>query len=241
MERWKDLLSPENREIVREIYDRLDALEAAGTETYPARERIFAAVEAAPPETCRVIILGQDPYHEPGQANGLAFSVEPGTKLPPSLRNIYKELQADLGGEAPKSGDLRPWAQQGVLLLNTVLTVSRGAAFSHSTWGWQRVVAELLLQYAHEGSPKVFLLWGQQAIRFADSVPKLTGCGADWMERHPVLCSTHPSPLSAGRSAGALPAFLGSRPFSRCNALLRELGERPIAWECITGVAINDK
>ncbi|MBQ7566412.1 MAG: uracil-DNA glycosylase [Oscillospiraceae bacterium] len=183
---------------------------------YPPRERVFAALKLTPPEAVRVVILGQDPYHEPGQAHGPAFSVPDGVKLPPSLKNIYKELQSDLG-IARASGDLTGWAEQGVLLLNTVLTVRRGEANSHKNFGWQTVTDAIAAAIAELPQPVAFLLWGAQAqekaaLARASKYPRL------------VLCSPHPSPLSAYRG------FFGSRPFSQINEFLSKNGEKPIDW-----------
>ena len=184
---------------------------------YPPQEEVFTAFRLTPPEAVRVVILGQDPYHEPGQAHGLAFSVREGTRLPPSLKNIYKELQADLGVEPPASGDLTHWAEQGVFLLNTVLTVEAGMANSHKDLGWQEFTDAVVAAVAKLPQPVAFLLWGSQAHKKApvavnSSYPRL------------VLQSPHPSPLSAYRG------FFGSRPFSRINEFLAEHGEQPIRW-----------
>ena len=194
---------------VREAYDR--------TTVYPPEQELFACFEALPPERVRVVILGQDPYHEPGQANGLAFSVHPGTKLPPSLQNIYKELQSDLDLPAPANGDLRPWAQQGVLLLNTVLTVEQGKANSHKDFGWQTFTDDVIRALATLPQPMAFILWGAQSqkkeplIR-ASSHPRL------------ILKSPHPSPLSVYRG------FYGSKPFSQVNSFLHLHNQPPIDW-----------
>ena len=184
---------------------------------YPPQEEVFTAFALTPPESVRVVILGQDPYHEPGQAHGLAFSVKDGTRLPPSLKNIYKELQADLGVEPPASGDLTRWAQQGVFLLNTVLTVEAGRANSHKDLGWQEFTDAVVAAVAKLPQPVAFLLWGSQAHKKApvavnSPYPRL------------VLQSPHPSPLSAYRG------FFGSRPFSRINEFLAEHGQAPIEW-----------
>ena len=163
-----------------------------------------------------MVILGQDPYHGPGQANGLAFSVAPGVKLPPSLQNIFKELQADLQVPPPSSGDLTPWAQQGVLLLNTVLTVARGQANSHRDFGWQCFTDAVIDAMQASPQPMAFVLWGAQAQKkrplLQSAAPRL------------VLCAPHPSPLSSYRG------FFGSRPFSQINAFLQENGEQAIDW-----------
>lgn len=189
-------------------------------EVYPPEGREFFALEATPPERVRAVILGQDPYHEPGQAMGLAFSVERGTKLPPSLRNIYRELREDLGIEPPAHGDLTAWAQQGVLLLNTVLTVERGRANSHAEWGWQRFTDAVLAATVRLPQPIAFVLWGAQAQKKAalirSDAPRL------------LLSAPHPSPLSSYRG------FFGSRPFSKINAFLEANGQSPIDWGAIS-------
>ena len=221
------------------------AEEAAARETvYPPRKDWFAAFRITPPEQVRVVILGQDPYHAPGQAMGLAFSVQPGMKLPPSLRNIYRELEDDLGQPAPKTGDLTNWAEQGVLLLNTVLTVAAGKANSHQHLGWQRFTNEVLAAVAALPQPVAFVLWGapaQRAFADASSVAAETSiacpqaptgrsgstdgrCSSLQPGLRLILTAPHPSPLSAYRG------FFGSRPFSRINAFLRENGTREIRW-----------
>ena len=214
---WQALLQEEfEKPYWRTLAERVDAAYAAST-VYPPREALFAAFRMTPPEAVRVVILGQDPYHEPGQANGLAFSVKPGVKLPPSLRNIFTELHTDLGLPQPSGGDLTPWAERGVLLLNTVLTVGRGAANSHAAWGWQRFTDAVLAAMAALPQPVAFVLWGAQAQKkrplLQSAAPRL------------VLCAPHPSPLSSYRG------FFGSRPFSQINAFLQENGEQPVDWQ----------
>ena len=185
-------------------------------EVYPLPAERFAAFALTPPDRVRVILLGQDPYHEPGQAHGLAFSVRESTKLPPSLVNIYKERESELGIPPSTSGDLRRWAEQGVLLLNTVLTVERGKANSHSRFGWQTFTDAVLRAASALPQPIAAVLWGAQAQKKApllqSTAPRL------------VLAGPHPSPLSAYRG------FFGSRPFSQINAFLTAHGEAPIAW-----------
>ena len=198
------------------FFDKIGNIYQSRT-VYPPKEEVFTAFSLTPPESVRVVILGQDPYHEPGQAHGLAFSVKDGTRLPPSLKNIYKELASDLGVEPPVSGDLTHWAKQGVFLLNTVLTVEAGMANSHKDLGWQEFTDAVVASVARLPQPVAFLLWGSQAHKKApvavnSPYPRL------------VLQSPHPSPLSAYRG------FFGSRPFSRINEFLNEHGERPIRW-----------
>ena len=188
------------------------------TETvYPPREQLFTAFALTPPERVRVVILGQDPYHGPGQAMGLAFSVAPGVKLPPSLKNIFRELGADVGCPAPASGNLNAWAEQGVLLLNTVLTVRAGAAGSHGALGWQAFTDLVIGSMAALSQPIAFVLWGSQAQKKAELVLPAQGPRL-------ILSAPHPSPLSAYRG------FFGSRPFSQVNDFLTAHGEAPIRW-----------
>ena len=199
------------------LEQRLSAAYESGT-VYPPAQQLFAAFEQTPPARVRAVILGQDPYHEPGQANGLAFSVNPGVKLPPSLQNIYKELEADLGVPAAKSGNLTSWARQGVFLLNTVLSVRAHAANSHKDLGWQTFTDAVIAALAALPQPVAFVLWGAQAQKKAALVKK---------SPHPrlILESPHPSPLSAYRG------FFGSRPFSQINAFLVSYGFSPVDWK----------
>ena len=206
-----------NRPYWCSLEQRLGAAYESGA-VYPPAQQLFAAFERTPPTCVRAVILGQDPYHEPGQANGLAFSVSRGVKLPPSLQNIYKELEADLGVPAAKSGDLTSWAQQGVFLLNTVLSVRAHAANSHKDFGWQSFTDAVIAALAELPQPVAFVLWGAQAQKKAALVEK---------SPYPrlVLQSPHPSPLSAYRG------FFGSRPFSQINAFLVSYGFSPVDWK----------
>lgn len=191
------------------ISDQLAAL----PDFLPGPERLFAALEATPPEKVRVVILGQDPYPTPGHANGLAFSVERGVALPRSLANIFKELQADLGG-VPANGDLSFWAEQGVLLLNTSLSVLPGQAGAHAGWGWDRLARQAVVE-AQKYGPLAFLMWGNHAQKALAGLPR---------EGDLTIASAHPSPLSARRG------FFGSRPFSRINDWLAASGRGRIDW-----------
>lgn len=214
---WAPLLQTElDQPYFAELMQRVDAAYAAST-VFPPEKDVFSAFSLTPPEAVRVVILGQDPYHEPGQAHGLAFSVQPGVKLPPSLVNIGKELQADTGTPPLSRGCLTKWARQGVFLLNTVLTVEMGKANSHSRFGWQRFTDAVVASIAQLPQPVVFVLWGAQAQK------KAPVCKAS---PHPrlVLEAPHPSPLSAYRG------FFGSRPFSQINAFLAAHGEKEIDW-----------
>lgn len=182
---------------------------------YPEPKNYFRALEAVTPQTTKVVVLGQDPYHGPGQAHGLSFSVRPGVRFPPSLQNIFKELQSDVGVQIPKSGDLSAWANQGVLLLNSVLTVESGKAASHQKRGWEQFTDRVIEVVARESSNCVFILWGAYAQKKAAFVDR---------KRHLVLESVHPSPLSSHRG------FFGSKPFSKANQFLTEKGIAPINW-----------
>ncbi len=215
---WQALLKDElQKPYWCSLEQRLGAAYESGA-VYPPAQQLFAAFERTPPTCVRAVILGQDPYHEPGQANGLAFSVSRGVKLPPSLQNIYKELEADLGVPAAKSGDLTSWAQQGVFLLNTVLSVRAHAANSHKDFGWQSFTDAVIAALAELSQPVAFVLWGAQAQKKAALVEK---------SPYPrlVLQSPHPSPLSAYRG------FFGSRPFSQINAFLVSYGFSPVDWK----------
>ncbi|MDO4620208.1 MAG: uracil-DNA glycosylase [Lachnospiraceae bacterium] len=183
---------------------------------YPPDKDIFNAFTYTPLEDVRVLILGQDPYHEPGQANGLSFSVNPGIRIPPSLQNICKELQSDLGCEIPDNGDLTCWAKQGVMLLNTVLTVRAHQANSHKNIGWEEFTDAAIRALAAQDRPIVFILWGGQARKKKSMITN---------PKHYVIESVHPSPLSAYNG------FFGSRPFSKCNQFLIDNGLTPIDWQ----------
>lgn len=213
---WQPLLAQEFMlPYFQSLCRQVDAAYAATT-VYPPQSQLFSAFALTPPETVRVVILGQDPYHEPGQANGLAFSVPDGTPLPPSLRNIFAEFSADCG-HAPSSGDLTPWARQGVFLLNTVLTVARGQANSHKTFGWQHFTDRVIAAMAQLPQPIVFVLWGAQAQKKTPLIQ------ASPYPRK-ILSAPHPSPLSCYRG------FFGSRPFSQANAFLTAHGVPEIQW-----------
>lgn len=183
---------------------------------YPPRKALFSALRLTPPQRVRVVILGQDPYHEPGQAHGLSFSVQKGVAIPKSLRNIYKELQEDLGTPPPDHGCLTGWAEQGVLLLNAVLTVKAHEAGSHRAFGWEKFTDSIISATNSLPQPIAFVLWGNYAIKKAaliqSEAPRL------------VLTGVHPSPLSAYRG------FFGSKPFSKINGFLKEQGEASIDW-----------
>jgi uracil-DNA glycosylase len=219
-ESWRPVLEPAlAAPEARKLGGWLRAEEAAGKVIYPPRGQRLAALALTPLEEVRCVILGQDPYHGPGQAHGLAFSVQAGVRLPPSLVNIYKELESDLGLPRPANGDLTPWARQGVLLLNNTLTVEAGLAGSHAARGWDAVTDACVAAVAARTAPSVFILWGSHARKKASRVPAL-GRAA----QHLVLTSAHPSPLSAHNG------FFGSRPFSKANAFLESAGRGTIDW-----------
>lgn len=224
---WLDGAPAEVRNATTRLLEQVDALRSEQV-IYPPQDAVLRALSLTAPADVRVVILGQDPYHEPGQAMGLSFSVQPGTKLPPSLRNVYKEMSADLGCAIPTSGDLTSWARQGVLLLNTTLTVVEHKANSHAKLGWQTLTSYVVEQCCQLPQPVVFLAWGRFAIGIVEGALERTGSGAATHKY--CLASTHPSPLSATRAASELPAFIGSRPFSQANALLEDAGADPIDW-----------
>lgn len=215
-ESWKAPLLPE---FEADYMARLEAFllgeKAAGKQIFPNSEEWFRALELTPLEKVRVVILGQDPYHGPGQAHGLCFSVQPGVRPPPSLVNIYKELQTDLGISRPHHGFLEHWATQGVLLLNSVLTVEMTKAASHRGKGWEKFTDAVIRLVNAKTDPVVFMLWGNYAQKKADFVDSA---------RHLILKAAHPSPLSAHNG------FLGCRHFSQCNAFLESKGLPPIDW-----------
>ncbi|WP_240376278.1 uracil-DNA glycosylase [Bacillus piscicola] len=182
---------------------------------YPPMCDIFNALHYTTYERTKVVILGQDPYHGAGQAHGLSFSVQPGVKIPPSLQNIYKELQADLDVPTPEHGCLTSWAEEGVLLLNTVLTVRAGEAHSHKGIGWEYFTNEVIRQVNEKKDPVVFILWGKHAQAKEQFVTA---------SHHFIIKSPHPSPFSAHKG------FFGSRPFSRTNAFLKTIGRPPVDW-----------
>lgn len=219
-ESWRPALAPVlATQAARRLGGFLRAEEAAGKRIHPPRGSRLAALALTPLDDVRVVILGQDPYHGPGQAHGLAFSVQDGVKVPPSLVNIYKELESDLGLPRPAHGNLTNWARQGVLLLNASLTVEEARAGSHQNMGWEAITDAVVAAVAAREQPCVFLLWGNHARKKAQNVPGLGPGGP-----HLVLTAPHPSPLSA--HAG----FFGCRHFSQANAFLEANGRGEIDW-----------
>jgi uracil-DNA glycosylase len=214
---WKTLLEPE----FDKPYWQPLSLEVNASylidepPVYPPAPLVFSALELCPPDKVRVVILGQDPYHGAGQAMGLSFSVPDGTKIPPSLQNIYKEIASDLDQPIPNSGDLTHWAKQGVLLLNSTLTVEAGHAGSHQGKGWEQFTNQVIRTVSEQQDQVVFMLWG----KFAEAKSNLID-----ESKHLILTAPHPSPLSAHRG------FLGCKHFSQCNVYLQNHSIKPIAW-----------
>ena len=213
---WKTRLEPEFAcDYMGSLREFLLDRKRNGAVIYPPGELIFNALNSTPFDTVKVVILGQDPYHGPGQAHGLCFSVRDGVAPPPSLVNIFREIGEDLGCQPPASGDLQPWADQGVLLLNAVLTVERGQAGSHQGKGWERFTDRVVSELNRGRQGLVFLLWGSYAMKKGAVIDR---------DRHLVLTAPHPSPLSAYRG------FFGCRHFSKANAWLEQKGLAPINW-----------
>lgn len=212
---WKERLAAEwdkdyfvkLTDFVREQY--------SNRQVFPPASKIFAAFDACPFDQAKVVIIGQDPYHDVGQANGLCFSVAPGIAMPPSLVNIFKEIRDDLGKPIPENGDLSRWANQGVLLLNATLTVEAHKAASHQGKGWEQFTDEVIMRLAQDREGLVFMLWGSYAIKKGAFIDR---------NRHMVLTSPHPSPLSAYRG------FFGNKHFSKANEYLTTQGKTPIEW-----------
>ena len=216
---WASLLSGEfEKPYFVSLCNRVNAARTNGL-VFPPEEDVFSALNFTPPDQIRCVILGQDPYHELGQAHGLAFSVKPGVPLPRSLRNIYKERESDLGIPPVESGCFTPWAEQGVLMINTVLTVNEGQANSHAKFGWQEFTDAVFRAVWQLPQPIAFILWGNQAKKKLEKASDAPTAAPRFL-----LTSAHPSPLSASRG------FFGSRPFSQVNAFLQENGIPPIDW-----------
>ena len=214
-ESWKRVLAEEwDKDYFVKLTDFIKR-EYATSQVFPPGKEIFAAVDATPFDNVKVVIIGQDPYHDVNQANGLCFSVRDGIPFPPSLLNIFKEIQNDLGKPIPSSGDLSHWARQGVLLLNSTLTVKAHCAGSHQNKGWEQLTDEVILKLAQLKENLVFILWGAYAIKKGAFIDRT---------KHLVLTSPHPSPLSAHRG------FFGNKHFSTTNAYLEKHGNTPIEW-----------
>ncbi len=213
---WQDILQEEFESTYYQELREFLKTEYAEQTIYPSMNHIWEAFEWTPYEQVKVVILGQDPYHGPNQAHGLSFSVQPNVKVPPSLVNIYKELEDDLGITPVNHGYLKSWAEQGVLLMNTVLTVRGGSANSHRGQGWERLTDAVIKKLNEHEKPLVFILWGNPSIAKKQLIDT---------EKHVVITSPHPSPLSSYRG------FFGSKPFSKANKALVDFGQTPIDWQ----------
>jgi len=213
---WKAHLEDEFRQpYMQQLRAFLLQRKRQGAVIYPPGPKIFNALDSTPFDKVKVVILGQDPYHGPGQAHGLCFSVREGVAIPPSLVNIYKEIEQDIGQPAPADGNLQRWARQGVLLLNAVLTVERGRPGSHQGKGWEKFTDRVVSELNERKDGLVFMLWGSYAMKKGANIDR---------KRHLVLTAPHPSPLSAHRG------FFGCRHFSKANAYLVQHGQTPINW-----------
>ena len=213
---WQGLLKDEmNKKYYAKLEEFLE--EEYKTRTiYPEKDNIFSALEHTSYKDTKAVILGQDPYHGPNQSHGLAFSVKPGVRIPPSLRNMYKELKEDLNCYIPDNGYLKKWAKEGVLLLNTSLTVRDGEANSHRKIGWEIFTDKIIKLLNERKDPIVFILWGNNAIKKEEFITNTN---------HHIIKSFHPSPLSASRG------FFGTKPYSRANDFLKSIGKEPIDWQ----------
>lgn len=215
-ETWREFVEEESKkEYFKKLINKVDK-ERVLTEVYPSREGMFSCFSACPLDKTRVVIIGQDPYHGPGQAHGMSFSVKPGVKVPPSLQNIYKELKSDLGLPIPETGYLDKWAEQGVLLMNTSWSVERGKPASHAQFGWLEFSESILELLNESNRPIVFILWGAHAQKIGEKIDNPI---------HHKIKSPHPSPFSANRG------FFGSRPFSKTNDFLANHGYGTIDWQ----------
>ena len=214
---WESIINDErDKEYFQSVLAFVEQQRNSGKTIYPPQEQVFNAFDMTPFESVRVVILGQDPYHGANQAHGLAFSVLPGVKIPPSLRNMYKELAQDIEGfEIPNHGYLDSWASQGVLMLNTVLTVEEAKAHSHAKCGWETFTDAIIAELNQRSEPIIFLLWGAHAQKKGQAIDS---------ERHYVLTAPHPSPLSARRG------FFGCKHFSMTNKILSSIDQNPIDW-----------
>ncbi|ATZ72735.1 uracil-DNA glycosylase [Idiomarina sp. X4] len=213
---WSDLLAEEKQKpYFKELWQRVEQARQQAV-VYPPKEEVFNALKLTEPEQVKVVILGQDPYHGPGQAHGLSFSVKEGVKFPPSLRNMFKAISIDYPNTVlPQHGDLTGWAEQGVLLLNTVLTVEQGNAHSHASWGWETFTDTVIKKVSEATEHVVFLLWGSHAQK---KIPLIDGT------KHCILTAPHPSPLSAHRG------FFDANHFKKANDYLQQHGRQPIKW-----------
>lgn len=212
---WREFVEQEAEQLYfRQLMNRVDA-EREQFDIYPPRQDMFSCFAACPLDKVKVVIIGQDPYHGPGQAHGMSFSVRPGVNIPPSLQNIFKELHDDLGCDIPQSGFLESWAKRGVLLMNTSWSVRRGQPGSHANYGWMEFSENLLKMLNSYDQPLVFILWGAHAQKVGQAITD---------PKHLKISSAHPSPFSANRG------FFGSKPFSRANEFLKRAGRGAIDW-----------
>lgn len=218
---WRHILEEEcNKPYIAELKEFLSEEQAGGMEVFPPMQNVFHALLYTPFEKVKVVIMGQDPYHGPNQAHGLSFSVQEGVAIPPSLKNIYKEIESDLGYPMPTHGCLTGWAKQGVLLLNATLTVRRGEPKSHYGRGWERFTDAIIEKLSKREDPVVFLLWGKSAQEKGERVLQ------EHQGKHAVLKAAHPSPFSATN-------FFGCRHFSKANKFLQDWGKTPIDWRIV--------
>jgi uracil-DNA glycosylase len=222
---WREQLQDEAQKPYFKLLQQFVDDERRTHEIFPAENDTFRALELTPFDQVKVLLLGQDPYHGPGQAHGLCFSVKEGVRVPPSLRNIFIELRNDLGIAAPAYGNLTSWARQGVLMLNTILTVRRATPNSHQKRGWETFTDTIIKRVSARTYPIVFVLWGAPAQKKMNLIDK---------ERHVIVTGAHPSPLSAGRG------FFGSKPFSAINNALKAAGKAEIDWRIEERVGVSD-
>lgn len=222
--KWSEILPDYAIKIGDSLALKTQNERARGFNIYPAQDQIFRALSLTHPDQTKVIIIGQDPYHTPGQANGLAFSITNGHPIQPSLANIFAELQNDLHVPAPTTTDLTPWAEQGVLLLNSVLTVQERCANSHKDWGWQEFTSAILKTAMALKQPIAVLAWGRYAQDIAEKA------GAYNSPDRILIKSSHPSPFSAAKATYNCPSFINSHPFSRTNTFLKNHNVEPINW-----------
>lgn len=212
---WKKILEKEfKKEYFKKLNDFVENERKSHT-IYPPKDDVFSAFNLTSRKNTKIVIIGQDPYHGENQAHGLCFSVKPGNKIPPSLRNIYKELKDDIGCDIPENGYLVNWAKQGILMINAVFTVRKGKANSHKNKGWETFTTEIIKSLNNKKEPVIFILWGNFAQKFEKYLDN---------NNHLIIKSYHPSPLSASRG------FFGTKPFSRCNEFLINNNIEPIDW-----------
>lgn len=212
---WKKILEKEfKKEYFKKLNDFVENERKSHT-IYPPKDDVFSAFNLTSRKNTKIVIIGQDPYHGENQAHGLCFSVKPGNKIPPSLRNIYKELKDDIGCDIPENGYLVNWAKQGILMINAVFTVRKGKANSHKNKGWETFTTEIIKSLSNKKEPVIFILWGNFAQKFEKYLDN---------NNHLIIKSYHPSPLSASRG------FFGTKPFSRCNEFLINNNIEPIDW-----------